>query len=269
MDYKFTKILLGFDNSAASVIALQKALETCKIFNTGLYVINVRDPKTIETNHGINIQQEANKYGVEIRYMEKRGNVSREIHATEKEIKADLIFMGAHGLNGFQPYWIGSNALRVISTSNCPVITVQADSGKNDFTNIVLPLDNSAETRQKVPYASLFAKAFGATIHILAVSRDKSEETHNRLEIYGKQTIKYLEDREIACTYDHREGKSIAQSCIDYAVEKKAGLIMMMTETESSSWFMGTAAQQLVNHSPVPVMSIHSRDLNLTGAAGY
>lgn len=269
MDYKFKKILIGFDNSAASVIALQKALETCKIFNTSLYVVNVKDPKNLESGYGINIQQEANKYGVEIQYMEKRGNVSREIHATEKEIKADLIFMGSHGLNGFQPYWIGSNALRVIAASNCPVITVQADSAQTDFSNIILPLDNSSETRQKVPYASLFAKAFNSTIHILAVSKDTTAETHNRLEIYGKQTIKFLDDREIKHTFEMRQGKSVAQTCIDYAVEKNAGLIMMMTETESNNWFMGTVAQQLVNHSPIPVMSIHSRDLNLTGQAGY
>ena len=269
MDYKFKKILLGYDNSAASVIALQKALHTCKIFNTSLSVINVKDPKNLEISYGINIQQEAEKIGVEINYMDKRGNVSREIHASEKEIKADLIFMGAHGLNGFQPYWIGSNSIRVVASSLCPVITVQADSAHTNFMSIVLPLDNSSETRQKVPYAAVLGLAFGATIHVLAVSKNSTDETHNRLEIYGKQTIKYLEDREIKHTFAIRQGKSVAQTCIDYAVEKNAGLIMMMTETENNNWFMGTVAQQLVNHSPVPVMSIHSRDLNLTAQAGY
>jgi nucleotide-binding universal stress UspA family protein len=269
MEYKFKKILLGFDNSASSVIALQKALATCKIFNTMLYVVNVKDPKSLEKGYGINIQQIADQFGVKIQYMEKRGNVSREIHATEKEIKADLIFMGAHGLNGFQPYWIGSNALRVIAASNCPIITVQADSAETDFKHIVLPLDDSQETRQKVPYAAVFANAFNSTVHILAVSKNKSEETHNRLEIYTKQTVKYLDDFGIKSTHELRQGKSIAQTCIDFAVEKHAGLIMMMTETESNSWFMGTAAQQLVNHSPIPVMSIHSRDIGLAANVGY
>ncbi len=269
MDYKFKKILLGYDNSAASVIALRKALQTCKIFGTCLHVVNVKDPKNLENGYGINIQQEAEKYGVEINYMDKRGNVSREIHATEKEIKADLIFMGAHGLNGFQPYWIGSNAIRVVSSSSCPVITVQADSAPSDFKSIVLPLDNSPETRQKVPYAAILGLAFGATIHVLAVSKNNTDETHNRLEIYGKQTLKYLEDREIKHSFAIRQGKSVAQTCIDYAVEKDAGLIMMMTETENNNWFMGTVAQQLVNHSPIPVLSIHSRDLFLSGQAGY
>jgi len=269
MEYKFNKILIGFDNSEASVIALDKALETCKTFNAILHVVNVKDRKKTDNNFKINILERAAEFGVAINYLEKYGNVSREIHTTEREIGADLIFMGAHGLNGFQPYWIGSNAMRVVSASTCPVITVQADSAQHNFKSIVLPLDNSMETRQKVPYAVVFAQTFGAIIHILALSKDKTDNTRQRLSIYAKQTKEYLDKYGIAYTYDLQQGKSIAQSCIDHAVEKKAGLIMMMTETESDSWFMGTVAQQLINHSPIPVLSIHSRDLLLTGEAGY
>lgn len=269
MEYKFNKILIGFDNSEASVIALNKALETCKMFNSTLHVVNVKDRKSTDNNFKINILDRAAEFGIDINYMEKIGNVSREIHVTEREIGADLIFMGAHGLNGFQPYWIGSNAMRVVAASSCPVITVQADSAQNNFKNIVLPLDDSMETRQKVPYAVVFAQAFNSVVHILAVSKDKNDDTRNRLSIYAKQTKEYLDKYGIAYTYDMQQGKSIAQLCIDHAVEKKAGLIMMMTETESDSWFMGTVAQQLINHSPIPVLSIHSRDLLLAGEAGY
>ena len=81
--------------------------------------------------------------------------------------------------------------------------------------------------------------------------------------------ISWLTDIGIKVTYDLRQGSSVAQTCIDYAIERNAGLIMMMTETESNNWFMGTVAQQLVNHSPVPILSIHSRDLYLSGDTGY
>lgn len=71
MDYKFKKILIGFDNSASSVIALQKALHTCKVFNTPLYVVNVKDPKSNAKGYNINIQEVADTFGVPIHYMEK------------------------------------------------------------------------------------------------------------------------------------------------------------------------------------------------------
>lgn len=268
MEYQFKKILIGFDNSAASLMAFEKAIVVCRAFATELYVLNVKDPKNTVDYLEI-IERKAQQYHVKIHFLERKGNVSREIHAVEKEIGADLIFMGAHGLNGFQPYWIGSNAMRVVSSSQCPVITVQADSAKTNFSDILLPLDNSIETRQKVPYAVVLAKAFNSTVHVLSVSKDTSEETRNRIAIYGKQTCEYLDKYGIQHTYDLMQGKSVAATCIDYAVKKNAGLIMMMTETENDSWFMGTVAQQLINHSPVPVLSIHSRDLFLTGASGY
>jgi len=269
MDYKFKKIMIGFDNSASSIIALDKALEFCKAFDTGLYLVNVKDPKANGNDHTEMIRLHATDSGVEINYMERSGHVNREISAVEREIGADLIFMGSHGLNGFQPYWIGSNAIRVVSASSCPVITIQADSGRADFTDIILPLDNSDETRQKVPYAAVLAKVFNSTIHILSVSKDTNEATKQKITIYARQTEKYLDKFEIKYTSELRVGHSVAQTCIDYAIERKAGLIMMMTETENNSWYMGTVAQQLINHSPVPVLSIHSRDLFHSGASGY
>jgi nucleotide-binding universal stress UspA family protein len=269
MNYQFKKILIGFDNSASSLMAMEKALEVCKAFGAELYVVNVKDPKHGDTDYKKIIENQATANNIIINFLERKGNVSKEIHAAEKEINADLIFMGAHGLNGFQPYWIGSNAMRVVGSSSCPVITVQADSAKTNFSEIILPLDNSAETRQKVPYAVVLAKAFNSVIHVLSLSRDTTEETKNRISIYGKQTCEYLEKYGIKYTFELLQGKSVAATCIDYAVKQNAGLIMMMTETESDSWFMGTVAQQLINHSPVPVLSIHSRDLYLTGESGY
>ena len=269
MDYKFKKILIGFDNSEASKVALDKALQTCNAFGSDLYVVNVNSSKSVEADFKDEITQKASAFGVAIHYMEKSGNVSKEISITEREIGADLIFMGAHGVQGFQSSWIGSNAGRVVSASSCPVITVQEDSSKSNFSSIILPLDDSIETRQKVPYAIVFAKVFNSTIHILSVSKDKQEETRQRIMAYARQTEKYLDERGIANTSELRQGINVPQACIDYAIERKAGLIMMMTETVSSGWFMGTYAQQLINHSTIPILSIHSRDLLLTGAGGY
>jgi len=269
MDYKFKKILIGFDNSPSSFVALDKAFQSCKAFNSDLYVVNVKSSKNNEGNYIEIINEKALKYGVKVNYMEKTGNVSKEIAGTERDIGADLIFMGTHGVNGFQPYWIGSNAIRVVSASSCPVITVQEDSANLDFRNIILPLDDSIETRQKVPYAVVMAKNFNATIHILSVSKDKNEDTKRRIAAYARQTEAYLEERGIGFTFELKQGNNVPQTIIDYAVEKKAGLIMMMTETESSSWFMGSYAQQLINHSTIPIMAIHSRDLLLTDSAGY
>lgn len=269
MDYKFQKILIGFDNSRASMVALEKALHTCRAFRSELYVVNVKNPKSTQEDFSAEVNEKAAKYGVKINYIERRGNVPKEIAGTERDLGADLIFMGAHGKKGFQPYWIGSNAIRVVSASSCPVITVQEDASNFDFTNIILPLDDSIETRQKVPYGVVLAKGFNATIHILAVSKDKSEETKRRIMAYARQTEIYFDERNVQYTVELRQGNNVPQTCIDYAIEKKAGMIMMMTGTDGGGWFMGTYAQQLINHSTIPICAIHSRDMLLGGATGY
>ncbi len=269
MDYKFKKILVGFDNSRASEVALDKALQTARAFKSDLYVVNVKTPKSVQADFGSLVTAKALRYGVKTHYIERRGNVSKEIAGTERDLGADLIFMGSHGKKGFQPYWIGSNSSRVVSASSCPVVTVQEDAANMTFRDIILPLDDSMETRQKVPYAVILSKAFNATIHVLAVSKDKEVETTRRLNAYTRQTEIYFDERNIPYTIELRQGQNVPQACIDYANEKKSGLIMMMTGTESGGWFMGTYAQQLINHSPVPICAIHSRDMLLGGATGY
>jgi len=56
---------------------------------------------------------------------------------------------------------------------------------------------------------------------------------------------------------------------LDYSKQIRAGLIMIMADTESKSFIMGSYSQDIVNNSKVPVMVMHSRDLALTGAVGY
>lgn len=271
MEINFKKILVGFDNSPSAKIAIEKAMDTAALFDsevTAVYVTkNNTDPDVEENRNYIN--EIATKRNRPIDFIVKSGRAYKEINTLEREIGADMIVLGTHGKQGWQPFWIGSNAFRIVSASNCPVITISETTKKYDLQDILLPLADSLETRQKVPYACKLAKVFGATIHILKVSKDKDKETQNRLNVYARQTEKYFDDRNIKWTLHESLGVNVTETCIKYSKEVRAGLILIMTETESSSVFMGSYAQQLVNTSPVPVMSIHSRDLLVTGAVGY
>ena len=37
---------------------------------------------------------------------------------------AGLIITGSHGISGFEEYWIGSNAFKIVTYATCPVVTV-------------------------------------------------------------------------------------------------------------------------------------------------
>ncbi|MCB9262424.1 MAG: universal stress protein [Flavobacteriales bacterium] len=270
MEIKFKNILVGFDNSMSAQIALKKSAETAHRFGSKLHVLYVlREEKGSVADIEALVREICGKYNVEFEFISKSGKVSTELSTLEREIGADLIVVGSHGNRGWQPFWIGSNAYRIVSASNCPVITIQETTKEYDLRDILLPIDDSDATRQKVPYAAVLAKAFNATVHILAVSKRKGPRVKMRLKAYLKQTQKFLTERGVKSSVASEFGVDVPKKILEYSKTVKAGLIMIMSDTESRGLIMGNYSQDIINNSSVPVMTMHSRDLAIAGSAGY
>ncbi len=270
MEKIFNKILVAYDHSKASKSALMSALGVAQKFKSTITAVVVNGDKDSDENDSVTaINDFAHETGVTIEIVQRTGSVYEEVLKLEKEGNFDLILQGSHGKKGWKGLWMGSNAFKVVSASNCPVISVTESASSPELKNILLPLADSKSTRQKVPYCINLASAFGATVHILGVSKGSGIETKNKVKSYVVQTEKYLLERGISCTVKEMYGVKVPETCIAYGKELNAGLMLMMTETESAGVFMDTYAQQLVNHSTIPVMTIHSRDTRLAGASGY
>lgn len=266
----FKKILVAFDNSESSKRAMQKACDVAEKFNSSITAVFVTEEDTKNFDDAKTyLENFSTAKNIPVEIVERKGKVYKEVIELEKEGNFGLILIGAHGKGGWQSSWIGSNAFNVVSTSDCPVITIQDYATDTGFSDIVLPLADSATTRQKVPYAAVLAQMCNATVHILGVSKSKSEETTHHVSAYVRQTERYFMERDIKYTSEIHLGVKVPQMCIDHAKKTNSGLLMIMTETESAGIFMDSYSQQLVNTSPVPVMCIHSRDTMLTGASGY
>ena len=54
--------------------------------------------------------------GSKMTYSIREGKVYREIVNHANEIDADLIIAGTHGSSGFEEFWIGSNANKIVSS---------------------------------------------------------------------------------------------------------------------------------------------------------
>lgn len=270
IDKAFKKILVAFDNSESSKQAMQKACDIAERFNSAITAVFVsgEGDKSFEDAKSY-LEQFATAKNIQVDVVQRSGKVYDEVIKLEKEEGFQLILIGAHGKSGWSPFWIGSNAFKVVSSSNCPVITIQDYAKDSGISNIVLPLADSNTTRQKVPYAAILATACNATVHILGVSKSASKEAEHHVSAYVRQTERYMMERDIKYTVEMNLGTKVPEACIEHAKKVNAGLLMIMTETESAGYFMDSYSQQLVNTSPVPVMCIHSRDTMVTGAAGY
>jgi nucleotide-binding universal stress UspA family protein len=173
----------------------------------------------------------------------------------------DQILKAAEKLNaivivlGFKSF---KGVMKLLEESTCPVITIKGKEHHNGCKNIVLPLDLTEATREKVSKAIEFAKFFGSTIHIISVLLHKEKSQEKKLITYSRQVQRFIKDKRVPCTMKTLEGEDIAKLVIDYAHEVKADLLMIMSQREFNlkNLFVGTTAQRIVELSEVPVLSI-------------
>jgi nucleotide-binding universal stress UspA family protein len=271
METRIQKILVAFDHSTASTVALEKAIVIAQKFGSSIHVVYAEGGGHFLDWDSVHdyLDNLRAKTGIAIHIHHQHGRAFKEIVHVERDIHADLIVMGTHSHSGFMPLWIGSTAFRVVSSSRCPVITVQESAQNIGFKNIIIPIVDSPESRQKLGPAAAFAEKFEAAVHVICLSKSRDPEAEHHLLVYAKQAMEFFKERDIEHTVDAKTGVNVAQAVIDFAKEKSGGLILMMTEQESAGLFMGTVAQQLINHSPIPVMAIHNVHIESSSGSGY
>jgi nucleotide-binding universal stress UspA family protein len=290
--FDIKKILIPIDFSETSLLAIEHAGFTAQLFKADLVLLHVlekhwesfsiispelRISSPSELNNAIekklsevagDIQK---KYGVKSTYVTSTGNIFNEIHSVSKEHNVDLVVMGTHGTSGVVEFFIGSNTYKMVTQSECPVISVQAHANKLGFTDILLPIDDSAHSRQKVNHAIVLAKHFASKIHIVGLSDTTDETERNKFEIKLDQIEEYLKKCDLPYSRKTIDGKNQAKTTYDYAKAVGADLIVIMTDQEEgiTGRLMGTFAQQIINHSKIPVMSIQPKLANIPWVHPY
>jgi nucleotide-binding universal stress UspA family protein len=206
------------------------------------------------------------KYKVELSCLTLSGRPASSIAEAVNENNIDVIIMGTHGTSGFDEFFIGSNTNRVVTTVDCPVLSVQKLAQKVGFRNIILPIDNELHSRQKVNNAIELANAYKSTVHILGLLEDDEDESDEKKLALRLGTVKdALEHARVPFSCTLRRGQNPAVEAMKYSDEMKGDLILVMRGHESTVGraFLGPFAEQLVNHSKIPVMSIKPEDTTI------
>lgn len=277
-------ILSAIDFSDCSINALEHAISIARASESNLLMLWVNNPNTTKTILSSDLSDDLleevehqfarliAKYspelpGLKLDYIIREGKVYKEVVNQARESDAWLIVAGTHGSSGFEELWIGSNANKIVSASNIPVITIRAGIPiERHLDKIVMPLDSTPETRQKVPFTSDLASAFGAEVHILAMYTTSIAEVRNFVLSYAKQAAAYFKKQNVRCQIVEIEADNISTSAMEYAKKVDANLISIMTEQEKTTTniWLGPYAQQMVHHSPIPVLSIHPMEIPIS-----
>lgn len=274
------EILVAVDFSECSINALEHAISIAQHAKSDLLMVWVGKPESAQSTiesvkeaEESEVQRrfadlikkykkkmEGQNFGYKIRY----GKVYKEILAEARERNSLMLVCGTHGTSGFEEFWIGSNAFRMVTSAPCPTITIREGIPiRRTLSNIVMPLDSTVETRQKVPFTAYIAKLFNAKVHILGLFTTQVFAVRDKVERYMDQVAKYMEENEIHYVKVSLEADNITDATITYAKSINANLISIMTEQErtTANLWLGPYAQQMVNHSPYPVLSIQPKEI--------
>lgn len=272
------KILVAIDFSDCSINALEHAITIANKAGAQILMVWVnkpegtRDiftegPETLTSMVTDRFEELIEKYQDEAShpmiYKIREGSIYKEIVKESEDPEIEMLVVGTHGASGFEEFWIGSNAYRIVSSVAKPVLTIRGGVDvERELDKIVLPIDSSMETRQKVPFAAYVAGLFNARVFVLSVYTTKVNAIQNKVDGYSEQVMKHLEEENIKYQLENILTDNVTSGTIEFAQGIDANLIAIMTEQEKTTknLWLGPYAQQMVNHSPIPVLSIHPKE---------
>jgi nucleotide-binding universal stress UspA family protein len=205
--------------------------------------------------------------GSKLDYIIKKGKVWEEIASQAESFTESIISTSTHGASGFEEFFIGSNAFKIISISKRPVIAIRKGDVPSSISKIVMPIDITSDSRQKVDFTLEIASLFGAEIHLVGVTTMHSLKVHFRLKSYLSQISKVIAGKNIKFSTQMLTGKNPSEQLVNYANSVKADLISIVSERGNSvsDLILGNTTQELLNKSDIPVMTIPPREIHVQG----
>jgi len=136
------QFVVAVDFSKSSIHALNFAITIANSVGADIHMIWVDKPKSNESIYS-EVPAETRKEVINrfekiiaehkkdftkgnLNYKLRKGKIYYEVSTQAKLLNADLIIAGAHGVSGFEEYWIGSNSYKIVTSASCPVITIRS-----------------------------------------------------------------------------------------------------------------------------------------------
>lgn len=262
MEKNTFKVLVPHDFSTVADCAVNHASKIANSFGGEVHLLHVvSKQKEIEAvkEKLSKIAEKAEKStSATFKVIVRVGNIFEDIGDVASEIGAGFIVMGTHGAKGMQKI-MGSYALRIISNSKVPFVIVQNKDPKQTETydDIVVPVDYSEVTKQKLAVAADIAIQFGSKIHLFYESV-KDEFLNKKLIRELSFAKNYFLERQITFTLNQaEESGSFKKQLILFASKIDADLIAVVNTQEGALLpdFFGSEEQEVIaNVAEIPVI---------------
>ena len=281
-DFQIKKILIPYDFSETADLSLEHAVFMAKLMKAEITLLHIVETltftsaikhsmsgfeKKVETASNEKLQELATslhrEHGIVVHVMTDVGKIYKRIVHNAKQTHSDIIVMGTHGSSGKSSV-VGSNTSKVVMESHIPVISVQTHAKKIGFTKMVLPIDDSPESRQKVNFAMELAQSYNAHVYVIGLMGSSNSDYQRKFNIKIEQVVEFLTEHNVACESKIVTGNDISKMTIQVSNELEGDLVIIMTEQEPSitGLLLGTYATRVVNQSKIPVLTIRPNEID-------
>lgn len=152
---------------------------------------------------------------------------------------------------------------KIIGHAWCPVMTVKENPSPEVMKEILVPVDISEDTRKKLLWASLFAKAAKAKIRIVSALK-KDIDLNKSLVMKKSEMIRtMLSERGIACEVDILKtfNQIKYQMVLEHIERAKPDLVIIRKHhvASFSGKTIGDFARKIIHGADVPVFTVSQR----------
>ena len=280
MESNFRKILTLIDHTDTSLHAAEEAALIASKFDAELQLLHISPyesskglitsglfffdaPVGAEEEYYLKIEKLEKlkkkldrKFGILTTCFESRGDFIEVVKSHVKDFSVDLIVLGTNKRSWLKEIFIENKVNSVIGALNCEVLCVSSESQTATLKKIVVPVAR-AIPRKKIDIAYEFAKKFAGRIYLIALngSERKVSDQSTKALLASYRYLKDLTNIPIECSTVN--GTSLASATMHYAQVLGADLILINEGSES--YFRKPLWNgNIVNHSSVPVLSVHS-----------
>lgn len=256
-----SSILIPIDFSKQSLIAIEQSYNLAKFTKSKIILMHASPNSNVDHQKDLEeiVDKITKESGLKAEFLNIKGDIYELIDKTAEELECALIVIGLDTQVRFRSFMGVTNVGKFIKQAPCPIITIRSVDSRNNCRNILIHIDLSAESREKVGTAVQFAKYYNATIKIISVFSPSDEKYENELLPYLNQVKKFIKDRGVNCTNKSITSNNVAEAIVNYANNNDCDIIIQMNKKDLSigEMFVGDLSLKVVETSNIPVLSVN------------
>lgn len=265
--------IVPHDFTTVSDIALEHAIATAKPLGADILLLHIVEKGAVIADVDKKLKDVISSIKTDVKIIPsvRIGNIFDDIGDFASEHHAELIFIGTHGIHGWQ-HLTGMNMLKVISSSAVPFIVVQEKSIKETgYDEIVVPLSLDKETKQKLAIVANLAQYFNSRVHIVT-PEEKDEFLLHKAKANIIFAQKYFSERNIEITTKVLPRGNFDKEVVRHSVSVNADLIAIMNLNKNNVLGVLSASHEeyiITNDALIPVLLMNPMEGMFSFAADF